>query len=352
MLGVCERTLRRDVDRYEDEGLDGLVDKRLGQVSARRAPVDEGGAHRGAVSGALRWVERGALLPLLPAPPRGGAQLHLGEEHVAARGAGGEGAGAGQAPRAPLAGRMLHQDGSTHEWVPAQHRALVITLDDATSEHDSMGFVEEEGTASSLRGMAEVMEGWGLPSSLSTDRGSHSWRTPEAGGKVDRDHPTQFGRAMRQLGVEMSPAYSPQARGRCERMFATDQERLPKELAAQGIDTMPEANRSLAEHYRAAFHEAFTVPATEPGSAFVPFIGPGLADLMGEHYERTVGRDHCVSFQGKRLQLPAQTHRYHFVKARARVHRSPDGRLAVCHGPRKLAEYECDGSLVADAAAA
>ena len=360
MLGVCERTLRRDVDRYEDEGLDGLADKRLGQVSARRAPVDEGVrtealyrerydgwnvAHcyrfyrrRRAGERSSTWVkntlQRAGLVA--KAPARG--------KHRRRR------------ERAPLAGRMLHQDGSTHEWVPAQHRALVITLDDATSEHDSMGFVEEEGTASSLRGMAEVMEGWGLPSSLSTDRGSHYGHTPEAGGKVDRDHPRQFGRAVRQLGVEMSPAYSPQARGRCERMFATDQERLPKELAARGIDTMPEANRSLAEHYRAAFHEAFneafTVPAAEPGSAFVPFIGPGLADLMGEHYERTVGRDHCVSFQGKRLQLPAQTHRYHFVKARVRVHRSPDGRLAVCHGPRKLAEYECDGSLVADAAAA
>ena len=119
-----------------------------------------------------------------------------------------------------------------------------------------MCFVEEEGIASSFQGMAEVIEGWGLPSSLYTDRGSHYWTTPEAGGKVDRDHRTQFGRAMRQLGVEMIPAYSPQARGRCERMFATHQERLPKELAAQGIDTMPEANRYLAEHYRAAFNEA------------------------------------------------------------------------------------------------
>ena len=154
---------------------------------------------------------------------------------------------------------------------------------------------------------------------------------------------------MRQLGVEMIPAYSPQARGRCERMFATHQERLPKELAAQGITTMAEANRYLAEHYRAAFNEEFAVPAAEPGTAFVPFIGPGLADILCEHYERTVGQDNCVSFQGKQLQIPAQTHRCHFIKARVRVHRYPDGRLAVFHGPRKLAQYECDGSLVADA---
>ena len=157
---------------------------------------------------------------------------------------------------------------------------------------------------------------------------------------------------MRQLGVEMIPAYSPEARGRCERMFATHQDRLPKELAAHDITTMAEANRYLAEHYRSAFNEEFAVPAAEPGSAFVPFIGPGLADILCEHHERTVGRDNCVSFERKRLQIPAQAHRYHFVKARVRVHRYPDERLAVFHGPRKLAEYECDGSLVVDVPAA
>ena len=244
---------------------------------------------------------------------------------------------------------MLHQDGSTHQWVPGQHWDLVITLDDATSEHLSMFFVEEEGTASSFQGMSEVIERRGLPSSLYTDRGSHYWLTPEAGGKVDRANPTQFGRAMRQLGVEMIPAYSPEARGRCERMFATHQERLPKELAAGGITTMAEANRYLASHYRAAFNAEFTVPAAEAGTAFVPFIGPGLADILCEHHERTVARDNCVSFERKRLQIPAQTHRCHFIKARVRVHRYPDGHLAVFHGPRKLAEYHSDGALVADA---
>ncbi len=127
-------------------------------------------------------------------------------------------------------------------------------------------------------------------------------------------------------------------------------ERLPKELAAQGIDTMQGANRYLAEHYRGAFNEEFAVPAAEPGTAFVPFIGPGLADIVCEHHERTVNRDNCVSFEGKRLQIPAQVHRCHFIKARVRVHRYPGGRLAVFHGPRKLAEYEPDGSLVSELA--
>ena len=107
-------------------------------------------------------------------------------------------------------------------------RIRAVAHDDATSEHYSMSFVEEEGTASSFRGMAEVIETRGLPSSLSTDRGSHYWLTPEAGSKVDRERPTQFGRTMHQLGVEMTPAYSPEARGRCERMFVTHQSLPPR----------------------------------------------------------------------------------------------------------------------------
>ena len=353
LLGVCERTFRRYVDRYEDEGLDGLVDKRLSEVSSRRAPVDEvlrtealyrerydgwnvkhfysfyRREHAGTRS--YTWVKNTLQRARLVAKAPGRGKHRRRRE------------------RSPLEGMMLHQDGSTHEWVPGQHWDLIITLDDATSQHDSIFFVEEEGTASSFQGLGEVIERRGLPSSLYTDRGSHYWHTPEAGGKVDRDNPTQFGRAMRQLGVEMIPAYSPEARGRCERMFATHQERLPKELAAHGITTMAEATRYLAEHYRAAFNEEFAVPAAEPGTAFVPFIGPGLADILCEHHERTVGRDNCVSFERKRLQIPAQTHRCHFIKARVRVHRYPDGGLAVFHGPRKLAEYDSDGSPVADA---
>ncbi len=137
---------------------------------------------------------------------------------------------------------MLHQDGSTHQWVPGVYWDLIVTMDDATNEHYSMFFVNEEGTSSSLAGVREVIESRGLFSSLYTDRGSHYWHTPTAGGKVDRKNPTQFGRAMRQLGIEMIPAYSPEARGRSERMFKTHQDRLVKELAAAGITQMEAAN--------------------------------------------------------------------------------------------------------------
>ena len=181
--------------------------------------------------------------------------------------------------------------------------------------------------------MSEVIERWGLPSAY-TDRGSHYWTTPEAGGKVDRDHPTQFGRAMRQLGVEMIPAYSPEARGRCERMFATHQDRLPKELAAHDITTMAEANRYLAEHYRSAFNEEFAVPAAEPGSAFVPFIGPGLADILCEHHERTVGR--CVSFGASACRFRLRPTAITSSRRGCGCTATPTSAWR-CHGPRKLA---------------
>ncbi|GAB4167735.1 MAG: ISNCY family transposase [Wenzhouxiangellaceae bacterium] len=347
LLGLCERTFRRYIDRYEEEGLDGLIDKRLSQVSHRKAPVDEvlrlealykerydgwnikhfysfyRDRHGGTRS--YTWVrntlQKAGLVK--KAPARG--------KHRRRR------------ERAPMVGMMLHQDGSTHEWVPGHYWDLIITFDDATSEHYSMFFVEEEGTASSFQAMREVITDHGLPSSLYTDRGSHYWHTPKAGGKVDKSNLTQFGRAMAQLGVEMIPGYSPEARGRCERQFATHQGRLPKELAAQGITTMAAANRYLREHYLPAFNREFCVKPAVEGSAFVPFIGPGLDDILCEQYERTVNKDNCVSFEGLKLQIPADRYRRHYVKAKVRVHRYPDRSLAIFHGPRRLASYTPEG---------
>ena len=165
---------------------------------------------------------------------------------------------------------MIHQDASRHPWVPGQIWDLVVTMDDATGRHASMFFVPEEGTASSFRGMRELIEKKGLPSSLYTDRGSHYWTTPEAGGKVDKTNLTQFGRAMKQLGIEMIPAYSPEARGRSERAFRTHQERLPKELTLAGITTMEAANRYLADIYLPAFNAEFSHPA--PECIFSPMV--------------------------------------------------------------------------------
>jgi len=141
---------------------------------------------------------------------------------------------------------MLHQDGSRHEWVPGKKWDLIVTMDDATNKHYSMFFTEEEGTTSSFQGVREVIVQEGLFSSLYSDRGSHYWFTPKEGGKVSKTQLTQFGRAMKHLGIQMIAAYSPEARGRSERTFRTHQDRLVKELALHNITTMDAANRYLA----------------------------------------------------------------------------------------------------------
>lgn len=348
LLGVCERTFRRYIDRYEESGVEGLIDRRLEQVSHRRAPVDEVMA----VQDSYRRRHLGWSAKHFYAWYRrdGGTRSYtwvksrLQEAGLVAK-AKGRGKHRKRRERAPWPGMMVHQDGSTHAWVPGSRWDLIVTMDDATNEHYSMFFVEEEGTASSLRGIAEVVEARGLFSSLYTDRGSHYWHTPEAGGKVDRDHPTQVGRALAQLGIEMIPAYSPEARGRSERMFATHQGRLPRELALLGITDMHEANRYLREQYLQAFNAEFMQPAMEEGSAFVPYVGRDLADILCEQFERTVGADNCVTFGTLKLQIPADRARHHYVKVKVRVHRYPDGRLALFHGPRRLARYEPDGTL-------
>lgn len=352
VLGVHERTFRRWRNRYEDEGLDGLYDRRLGQVSAKRVPVDE--------------VER--VLTLYRERYRGFTVKHFHEKLVShhdfhcgytwtrttlqraglVRKAKRRGAHRRKRPRRPLPGMMLHQDGSSHEWVAGQQWDLIVTMDDATSKIYSAFFVDEEGTMSSFRGLSEVIARHGLFCALYTDRGSHYWHTPDAGGKVDRDNPTQVGRALNQLGIEMIAAYSPEARGRSERAFGTLQDRLPKELRLAGITTMEDANRFLREVYLPAHNARFAVAPEQPGSAFVPDRMAAYRDILCVHEERTVGNDNTVRYHGLSLQIPEHAHRRHFVKVKVRVHHYPDGALAVFHGPRRLARYHQDGRLIDD----
>lgn len=344
LLGVHERTFRRYIDRYEEEGLDGLVDKRLSQVSHRRAPVDEvlrlEALYRERYDG---WNVK--HFHSFYRRRHGGQRSYSWvKSRLQAAGlverAPGKGRHRKRRERAPLAGMMIHQDGSRHLWVPGRYWDLIVTMDDATGEHYSMFFTEQEGTASSFRGVRETLDAHGLFCSLYTDRGSHYWHTPQAGAKVDKRCLTQFGRAMKHLGIEMIAAYSPEARGRSERAFGTHQGRLPRELAAEGITTIEAANEYLRDVYCPAFNAEFTRAAAEPGSAFVPLMGVQLDDVLCEHFERTVGGDNCVAFEGRKLQIPPSGQRMQYVKVKVRVHRYTNGCLAVFHGPRKLAEYE------------
>ena len=206
LLGVCERTFRRYIDRYEEDGLQGLIDKRLSQLSHRRAPVDEvmrlvdqyRRRHDGwSAKHFYAWYRRD-----------GGTRSYtcvksrLQEAQLVPK-AKQRGAHRKRRERSPLPGMLLHQDGSTHEWVPGQQWDLIVTMDDATNEHYSMFFVDEEGTLSSLRGVREVIAARGLFCALYTDRDSHYWTTSEAGGKVDKVNLTQFGEVMKRLGIDL-----------------------------------------------------------------------------------------------------------------------------------------------------
>lgn len=353
ILGVTDRSFRRYAVRYEAEGLEGLLDRRIEAVSARRAPVDEvmqlvqtyqsryegwnvshfynwyRDQHQGERS--YTWVKSG-----------------LQKAGVVKR-AKGKGRHRKKRERRPLPGMMLHQDGSTHEWVPGIKWDLIVTMDDATGEHTSMFLVEEEGTASSLHGIGQTIARKGLFCSFYTDRGSHYFHTPEAGGPVDKSSPTQVGRALARLGIEHIGAYSPQARGRSERAFSTHQERLPRELALAGITERAAANCYLEQVYMPRHNAQFAVAAAEPGTAYVAFIGGALKDILCEQHERTVGNDNCISFGKLTLQIPGDRERHHYVKTRVRVHRYVDGTLAVFHGPRKLAAYDVYGKCPQDA---
>ena len=215
-----------------------------------------------------------------------------------------------------------------------------------------MFLMDEEGTASSLRGVAEVVAGHGLFCSLYTDRGSHYFDTPEAGGRVSKTVLTQFGRALQQLGIEHIAAYSPQARGRSERVFATLQDRLPKEMKLAGIVTVEAANRWLRETYIPEHNARFAIAAEQEGSAFVADGMAAWRDILCVQEERTVGNDNTVKWQRLSLQLPPSRLRAHFVKATVRVHEYPAGDLAVYWGPHRLADYTAAGIMLPPAAGA
>ena len=354
LLGISERTFRRWRDRHRDAGLPGLDDRRL-TPSPRRAQVAE--------------IER--MLGLYRDLYRGFTIKHfheqLGKRHNYVLGytltkvhlhraglvqaAKKRSAHRKKRPRRPMVGMMLHQDASTHAWLPGGlgKHDLVVTMEDATSAIYSMFLVDEEGTASSLRGLRDVIARHGLFCSFYTDRGSHYFFTPEGGGPVSKTVLTQVGRALKQLGIEHIAAYSPQARGRSERVFSTLQDRLPKELKLAGINTVEAANRWFNETYMAEHNKMFAIAAEQEGSAFVADAMGAAREILCVQEDRTVGNDNTVKWQRLRLQLPPSRLRAHFVKAAVRVHEYPDGELAVFWGPHRLADYDASGVMVRSA---
>ena len=351
ILGVTERTFRRWCERYEESGEAGLLDRRLGKPSPRRVPdawaerVEQLYRERYAGFNAKHFHEHLVKDHHFPFS-YSWAKTFLHRRQLVAL-APRRGPHRQKRPRRPLVGMMLHQDGSRHRWVPGLDAELdlIVTLDDATSRIYSAFLVEEEGTMSSFVGLRQVVAEHGLFCALYTDRGSHYFETPVAGGKVDKDNPTQVGRALAQLGIEHIPAYSPEARGRSERAFGTLQDRLPKELKLAGIDSLEAANRFIAQTYLPDHNRRFAVKPEQTGSAFVADTAGAWHDVLCVQDDRVVGNDNTVHYHRLVLQLPPSPLRHHFAKAKVRVHEYPDATLAVFHGPRCLARYDADGQL-------
>lgn len=355
ILSISVSTFYRKRKRFEDEQEAGLVDKRIGRLSGRRVPVDE----------AMR------IISLYKTQYTDFTVKHF-HEHLLEQGvkhsytwvkntlqdaqvvkkAKKRGQHRRKRPRKPLPGMMLHQDGSTHEWVPGKMWDLIVTMDDATSEIYSIFFCDQEGTQSSFRGFHETFLQHGLPCSVYTDRATHYFLTPKAGEKVAKNNLTQVGRAMQQLGIEMIPAYSPQARGRSERMFGTLQKRLPQELRIHGITSMEAANEFLRTTFLPSFNARFVRRAEEEGSAFVACQGCNISNILCIHHERQVGNDNTVRYGRRILQILPGRVRLHYAKCTVRVHEYFDGTVRIFHGPRSLESEEVHTGRTAGTAGA
>jgi transposase len=348
IIGISDRQMRRWRERYEEFGIRGLYDRRRGKPSPKRVALAEvekvlqlygekyfdlnvrhfheklQTEHQVQLS--YSWV-KGLL--------QGAGLVAKGRKRGAHR---------KRRPRRPLPGMLLHIDGSRHRWLQDEcWYDLIVILDDASSAIYYAQLVEEESTATVLAALREVIERQGLFCALYSDRGSHFWLTPKVGGKVDAHRLTQVGRALRELGVQMIPAYSPQARGRSERNFGTWQGRLPQELRLRGIKTVDEANRFLREHYIEEFNRRFQMAPAQRGNAFVACRRKDLDLVFALQYERTVNRDNTVSFQNLNLQIERVRWRATLAGCNVTVHQHLDGTLSLTYGPHRLGRYTAQG---------
>lgn len=348
IIGLCERQMRRWKERYQEFGYDGLFDRRLGKPSPKRVPLatveeilrlyqeqyadfnvrhfHEKLREKHAIRLSYTWVKRALQMAGLVKKSR--------KRGVHRR----------RRPRRPLPGMLLHLDGSSHAWFPDHRRYdLLVILDDATSEIYYAQLVEEESTATVMTALREVIERKGAFCALYSDRASHFFHTPKAGQAVDRTRPTQVGRALQELGIQMIPAYSPQARGRSERNFGTWQGRLPQELRVHGIRSRASANEFLREQYIAEFNQRFAVPATQPGHAFIPVRGKNLDLVFSLQHERTVNQDNTVQIGPCILQIEKSKWRATLAGCRVTVYQHLDGTWSIGYGPHMVGRYSREG---------
>ena len=357
ILGISDRHMRRWRERYVEEGYNGLLDRRRGKPSRRRVPMAT--VEKVFALYREKYFDLNVQHFHEKLQAEHGIELSYTWVKQALQGAGLVGRGRKRGAhrkrreRRPLPGMLVHIDGSRHQWFQDERwYDLIVILDDATSEIYYAQLVEEESTATVMAGLKEVIERKGLFCALYSDRGSHFWLTPKVGGKVDSHRRTQVGRALHKLGVQMIPAYSPQARGRSERSFSTWQGRLPQELRLRELRTLEAANRFLREDYIAAFNRRFQVAPRQRGNAFVPCRSRDLERIFSLQFERSVNRDNTVSFQNLSLQIERVRWRATLAGCQVVVHQHLDGTLSLTHGPHCLGRYDPGGAPLSTQASA
>ena len=348
IIGISDRQMRRWRYRYEEFGFRGLFDRRRGKPSPKRVSMSTVEQ----VLGLYREKYFDLNVRHFHEKLQAEHQIELSYSWVKGvlQGAGliargrKRGIHRQRRERRPLPGMLLHIDGSEHRWFQDDRwYDLLVILDDATSEIYYAQLVEEESTLTVMAALQAVIERKGLFCALYSDRGSHFWLTPKAGEAVDPHRLTQVGRALRELGIRMIPAYSPQARGRSERSFGTWQGRLPQELRLAGCTTLDQANRFLRERYIDEFNRRFQAPAAERGSAFVGCPRRDLHRVFSLQFERTVNRDNTVSFDNRKLQIEPVRWRGTLAGCSVIAHQHLDGTLSLSYGPHCLGRYRADG---------
>src|SRR4051794_6258956 len=352
IIGITDRSMRRWRKRLEMKGYEGLFDRRTRRPSAKRIEMAE-------VEKVLRlYREKYFDLNVKHFVEK----LHDQEEislsytwvKTALQNAGlvkryaKRGPHRRKRPRRPLTGMMLHVDGSRHQWIPGlnQYQDLIVIFDDASSEVYDAQLVDEESTMTVMAALKRVVETRGLFCSLYSDRGSHMAWTPKAGGLVDRQHPTQIARALKQLGIDLILAYSPQARGRCERIFGTWQGRLTQELRLHGITTVEAANEFLRKDWIAMHDASFSVKAEQTGTAFLPYTGADLDKVFSQQQDRIVDNDNTVRYDNRCLQIPQQTFRFSLARCHVLVCEHLDSTISLHYGPHRLGHYDSQGELL------
>ena len=346
ILGISCRQMQRWKTRFEHEGYEGLFDRRRGIPSPKRVPLET-------VETVLRlYREQYFDFNVRHFHEKLSREhaIHLSYTWVkqALQGAGlvktrrKRGKHRKRRPRRPLPGMLLHIDGSQHRWFcDDRWYDLLVIMDDATSEIYYAQLVEEESTRTVMT-LREVIEQKGLFCALYSDRASHFFVTPKTGEPVDHNRLTQVGRVLRELGIQLIPAYSPQARGRSERGFGTWQGRLPQELRLRGLTTITTANQFLREQYVREFNQRFMVKAAERGSALVPLKRKDLDLVFSLQHERVVARDNTVSFANRSWQLERTKLRGTLAGCRVTVHEHLNESLSITFGPHVVGRYQCE----------